>query len=151
MGFEDEDKDIKHDNRYEFQYQNQIRNLTGEQPILSDESMSTVSAITFEYSNLGPLEAKLPPPAPLSQYTTMMNSVPITPLQSNKSSRLSNVHDRVITMQKENKNLKEKNLRLMLEMSSNNNNRQSAYQKRDENIPTKDTETKNRLAKIYDK
>lgn len=110
------------------------------------------------------------PPTTLSEYnftsTSNNNSKanssslhhPKTPIISNsKSNRLSNVHEKVISIQKQNKNLKEANLRLMLQMSTSNNTslKQSMKTQQQEQQSNKqsnpDEETTRRLTKIFEK
>ena len=138
-----------------------------------EESISTMSAITFECSNYDDIEeeeekARLdeevdenkgpktalsnrnqctPPPPQLPH-------PPKTPVHNNnsKAKRLSQVHDKVLTIQKENEQLKVTNRHLMLQMSSNNgNNKQPHPNSTTNNKKVVDEETTKRLSVIYQK
>lgn len=113
-----------------------------------DDSMSVVSALTFEYSNLGnlgPVDAPTVSPPPIGALMKEPGTTTVSPLIRNRSKRLSNVHEKVLTIQKENKNLKEANLRLMLQISTNNRQKQNGKG------TTPDEETTKRLHIIIDK
>jgi len=77
-------------------------------------------------------------------FHNQLKQAPGTPVKNNKSKRLTQVHEKVIMIQKENKALQEKNLRLMLQMS----NHQSSSSPSNQNIQE---ENAIRLGKIYDK